>query len=64
MKDRQGEYVQWKWDELRQCWEYLIPCRIYPVGGKFSVSTDEVWHDGSFDSFGDAEAEALMPSKS
>ena len=62
-EDRQGVYAKWTWDEIRKCWEYLLPCRIYPLGDGFSVSTDEVWHDKSFNNFDDAESEALMPSQ-
>ena len=57
---KQGTYAEWKWDPMRKCWEYLMPLRIYVHDdGHMSVSSNDVWHSGVFDSFEAAELEAF-----
>jgi hypothetical protein len=60
MEDRTGSFETWRWDEARQCWEYMMPLRIYPHSdGTFTVSSNNVWHQRSFNSFEDAERSAV-----
>lgn len=60
MDEREGVYETWKWDAMRECWSYDIPCRVYPHGdGKFTASHGEVWADGIFSDFESAERAAL-----
>lgn len=57
---REGVYGEWRWADHRRCWQHDMPLRIYPHDdGKFTVSTNETWHDGIFESFEAAELEAF-----
>ena len=60
MDDREGMYAEWTWCPIQKCWEYLIPMRIYPGDGSgFTISADEVWQAGIYDTFEAAEIAVL-----
>ena len=60
---KQGHFVRWEWNDARACWEYFTPHRIYPVENRFVVSSCDIWLDGNFLDFNDAEREALSQHK-
>lgn len=43
-----------------KCWESSdYTYKIHPVRDGYNCSSHEVWHDGLFETFSDAEAEVL-----
>lgn len=50
----------WRWCSMWKCWESSdYTYKIHPVRDGYNCSSHEVWHDGLFETFSDAEAEVL-----
>lgn len=58
--DKEGLYAIWEWNHARECWEYHVPHRIYPMeDGYYVVSRGDVYIACDPNSFEQAEAVAL-----
>lgn len=40
----EGEYLTWRWCDLRKCWEASIPVRIHPNGNHYVTSHADAWN--------------------